>query len=40
MTVPGVGVIAALTYRTGVDVPEQFTRSRSPVWPLAGHAQQ
>lgn len=28
MTVPGVGVIVALTYRTGVDVPEQFTRSR------------
>jgi transposase len=28
MTVPGVGVIVALTYRTGVDVPERFTRSR------------
>ena len=28
MTVPGVGVIAALTYRSGVDAPERFTRSR------------
>lgn len=28
MTVPGVGVIVALTYRTGVDVPERFSRSR------------
>jgi transposase len=28
MTVPGVGVIVALTYRTGVDIPERFTRSR------------
>jgi transposase len=28
MTVPGVGVIVALTYRTGVDVPERFQRSR------------
>src|SRR5262249_26677001 len=28
MTVPGVGVIVALTYRTGIDVPERFTRSR------------
>lgn len=28
MSVPGVGVIVALTYRTGVDVPERFTRSR------------
>ena len=28
MTVPGVGVIVALIYRTGVDVPERFTRSR------------
>lgn len=28
MTVPGVGVIAALTYRTGVDAPERFRRSR------------
>jgi transposase len=28
MTVPGVGVIVALTYRTGVDAPERFTRSR------------
>jgi transposase len=28
MTVPGVGVIVALTYRTGVDVPERFRRSR------------
>ena len=25
MTVPGVGVIVALTYRTGIDVPERFT---------------
>jgi transposase len=28
MTVPGVGVIVALTYRTGVDMPERFARSR------------
>lgn len=28
MTVPGVGVVVALTYRTGVDIPERFTRSR------------
>src|SRR5262245_51375829 len=28
MSVPGVGVIVALTYRTGVDIPERFTRSR------------
>jgi transposase len=28
MTVPGVGVIVALTYRTGVDIPERFRRSR------------
>lgn len=28
MTVPGVGVIVALTYRTGVDAPERFRRSR------------
>lgn len=28
MTVPGVGVIVALTYRTGVDAPERFSRSR------------
>ncbi len=28
MTVPGVGVIVALTFRTGVDVPERFRRSR------------
>jgi transposase len=28
MTVPGVGVIVALTYRTGIDSPERFTRSR------------
>lgn len=28
MTVPGVGVIVALTYVTGVDVPERFRRSR------------
>ncbi len=28
MTVPGVGVIVALTYRTGVDAPERFARSR------------
>jgi transposase len=28
MTVPGVGVIVALTYRTGIDLPERFTRSR------------
>jgi transposase len=28
MSVPGVGVIVALTYRTGVDAPERFTRSR------------
>lgn len=28
MTVPGVGVVVALTYRTGVDAPERFVRSR------------
>lgn len=28
MTVPGVGVIVALTFRTGVDRPERFSRSR------------
>lgn len=28
MTVPGVGVIVALTYATGVDAPERFKRSR------------
>ena len=28
MTVPGVGVVVALTYRTGVDSPERFSRSR------------
>jgi Transposase IS116/IS110/IS902 family len=28
MTVPGVGVIVALTYRTGVDAPERFSKSR------------
>jgi transposase len=28
MTVPGVGAIVGLTYRTGIDAPERFTRSR------------
>ena len=28
MTVPGVGVVVALTYRTGVDAPERFSKSR------------
>jgi transposase len=28
MTVPGVGVVVALTFRTGVDAPERFSRSR------------
>lgn len=28
MTVPGVGTVVALTYRTGIDVPERFARSR------------
>lgn len=28
MTVPGVGVTVALTYRSGVDAPERFRRSR------------
>lgn len=28
MTIPGVGVVVALTYRTGVDAPERFSRSR------------
>jgi transposase len=28
MTVPGVGVIVALAYRTGLDAPERFRRSR------------
>lgn len=26
MTIPGVGVVVALTYRTGVDAPERFSR--------------
>ena len=29
MTVPGVGVVVALTYRTGIDAPERFARSRN-----------
>jgi transposase len=29
MTVPGVGVVVALTYRTGIDAPERFSRSRN-----------
>ena len=28
MTIPGVGTIVALTYRSGVDAPERFARSR------------
>jgi len=28
MTVPGVGTVVALTYRSGVDVPERFAKSR------------
>lgn len=28
MSVPGAGVIVALTYRTGVDAPDRFKRSR------------
>jgi transposase len=28
MTVPGVGVVVSLTYRTGIDAPERFSRSR------------
>ena len=28
MAVPGVGVVVALTYRTGVDAPERVSRSR------------
>jgi hypothetical protein len=28
MTVPGVGIVVALTYRTGIDAPERFSRSR------------
>jgi hypothetical protein len=28
MTIPGVGTVAALTYRTGIDAPERFSRSR------------
>jgi transposase len=28
MTIPGVGTVVALTYRTGIDVPERFSRSR------------
>lgn len=28
MTVPGVGIVVALTFRTGVDAPERFSRSR------------
>ncbi|MGA8757476.1 MAG: IS110 family transposase [Stellaceae bacterium] len=28
MTVPGVGVVVSLTYRTGIDAPERFPRSR------------
>lgn len=29
MTAPGVGPVTALTYKTGVDQPERFTRSRN-----------
>ena len=29
MTVPGVGVVVALTYRTGIDAPEHLARSRN-----------
>ena len=29
MTVPGVGAITALAFKTGVDVPERFTRSKT-----------
>ena len=28
MTVPGVGTVVALTYRTGIDAPERFSKSR------------
>ncbi len=28
MTVPGVGIVVALTFRTGIDAPERFSRSR------------
>ena len=28
MTIPGVGTVVALTYRTGIDAPERFSRSR------------
>jgi transposase len=28
MTVPGVGTVVALTFRTGIDAPERFSRSR------------
>ena len=29
MTAPGVGPITALAFKTGVDYPERFTRSRN-----------
>jgi len=29
MTVPGVGTVVALTYRTGIDAPERFSRETS-----------
>ena len=29
MSVPGVGALVALTYRTGIDVPARFVRSKS-----------
>ena len=28
ITVPGVGTVVALTYRTGIDAPERLSRSR------------
>ena len=35
MTVPGVGPVAALSFKVGVDDPLRFTRSRCAFWPDA-----
>ena len=40
MPPPVVHYVGFRRAMVGVDVPEQLTRSRSPVWPLAEHAQQ
>lgn len=39
MTVPGVGVVVALIFRTGVDAPERFSRSRLACDPRHRHGR-